>query len=169
MNSALNKINLLGVLVLAGLCAYQWKINRDLNLSLMAVDKERLEKIVSLADEQKKTKEQGADLDYFRAQLTASKGVEKELKGKLDQIETAHTQVMAERDSLKTNVTEWAGAVKLRDERLAQSAEAIQKLITERDEVVQKYNDLAKRQNDLVAEINKAREMAATNAAKPKP
>ncbi len=155
--NVLNKFNLAGVLIVAALCAYQWKINRDLNLKLIAIDKDRLERIVALADEQKKTKEQLSDLDYFRAQITAAKSAEKELTAKLNQLETAQTQLTTERDLLKTNIIEWSIAVKLRDERLAQSDASLKKLITERDEVIQKYNALAQRQNELVAEINKSR------------
>jgi chromosome segregation ATPase len=157
MNRHLEKLNLLGVIILAVLCVAQWRINRDANVQLQSALKQNHEQSKKIADQQKTIQATGADLEFFRTQLTAAKSSEKSLEKKLTDSERTTLQLTDETAALKTAITNWAAAVDTRDHQLRQAATNIQNLVQSRDDAIEKYNALAKRQNDLVAEINRSR------------
>lgn len=152
MKRALEIFNLLGVVVLAALCAFQWRVNRETNLELRRVQELQSEQSAKLAKQQKAIEGHLADLETFREQLTSTKSSETNLRNQLAKTERVNLQLTAERDQLKTSVAKWSAAIDERDEQLKIAATNIQTLIASRDEAVRKHNELARVHNQLVAE-----------------
>lgn len=153
MNRLLEKLNLAGFVILALLCVAQWKINRDTNLQLQSSQKLQHEQAAKISEQQKSIAGHSSDLEAFRAQLTAAKASEKDLGKKLAHADHTNVQLSTERDQLKASLTNWAAAVETRDQQLRQAATNLQEVATSRDEAIQKYNDLAKRHNELAARL----------------
>ena len=157
MNRLLEKLNLLGVVILALLCVAQWKINRAANLHLQSAQKQNHEQAKKISDHEKTIQANTTDLETFRTQLSSTKTAEKDLEKNLADAERNSFQLKSETAALKTAITNWAAAVETRDQQLRQAATNIQSLVQTRDDAIEKYNALAKRQNELVAEINRSR------------
>ena len=157
MNRFFEKINLIGVIILAMLCVAQWKINRAANLNLQAAQKLNREQTAKISEYEKSIQASAADLESFRSQIIAAKAGEKDLEKKLADSERNSLQLTSENGALKTAITNWAAAVETRDQQLHQAVTNIQFVVQSRDEAIEKFNALAKRQNELVAEINRSR------------
>jgi chromosome segregation ATPase len=156
MNRFVEKFNLIGIVALAALCVFQWRVNREVNTEVARLQKTGHERNAKIAEQEKTIAGQGADLESFRTQLHAAKGVEKELTAKIVEAERANRQLSVEGEQLKLSLTNWAAAVSERDEQLRRAATNIQELISSRDEAIAKYNALAKQHNQLVADVNRA-------------
>jgi chromosome segregation ATPase len=166
MNRSMPLINLLGVLLLAGLCIAQWQVNRRANLQLIELDRANQAQRVEMAEQEKTIKGQAADLDSFRQQLIRAHTTLKETETRLATTEKEVRQVSLERDQLRVSVTNWAAAVTARDEKLKGANEELQKLAIDRNEVVGKFNELAENYNSVVKDLNEIRARSAgTNAA----
>ena len=168
MNRSLQYCNLAGVLVLMILCALQWRVNRQANLAVSALEKTRLEQAAELEDQNKRIKGYAADLDGFREQLARASSALKETETKLGTAERQALQLGAERDQLRMSVTNWAAAVRARDEQLKGANDHLRKLADDRDEAVVRFNELAERYNAVVKDFNdlQAKLVASrTNAA----
>ncbi len=155
MNRFLQWFNLLGVLALAGLCAMQWQMNRQLNLDLNAAEKVRQRQTTRLDEQAKLLKGGASDLDGFREQLTRATKSLAETETKLTAVERQVQQLTNERDQLKTSVTGWAAAVTARDDQLKQAGADLKKLAEDRNASVLKFNELAGKQNELVKELER--------------
>ena len=160
MNRFLTKLNLLGILGLAALCVFQWRINREANIEVIRLQKTQGEQSAKIVEHEKTIAGQGADLESFRAQLTATKTAEKELLTKLAAADRGNHQLTIEVEQLKLSLTNWAAAVSERDQQLRRATTNVQDLIASRDEAIEKYNALAKQHNQLVVDLNRA----ATNS-----
>lgn len=167
MNRALGWINLVGVLSLSGLCVAQWQTNRGLNHEVAALGKLRLAHEEALAAQERDLKGAQADLERFREQVTLSAKRARESQETAKELESQVPRLTAERDRLQQAMNQWTAAVKLRDTRLFEAEEQIQRLATERNSVVERFNDLAARHEKLVAEVNAERARAAAPPAKP--
>jgi uncharacterized coiled-coil DUF342 family protein len=165
MKQRLQYLNLVGVLALAGLCAAQWQNNRKANLEVMALEKARQEQSAKIEEQEKALKGYKMDLDSFREQLVQSHGLSKEAETKATAAERKIAQLSDERDQLRASVTNWVGAVHLRDDRLKEANEQLQKMSGERNETVTKYNELVQKYNGVVKDLNDAR--ARLMASKP--
>jgi chromosome segregation ATPase len=168
MNRTLQVLNLLGVLVLAALCVVQWRANRTLNLEAAGLEKVRLDQAAKLAELEKIIKGQAADLDSFREQLGKTHELLRGAEAKVAILERDGRQLTAERDQLKASVAKWADAVAERDARLGQLEAQTQKLATDRNDAVKKFNELAEKYNAVVKDLNEARARLSgqrTNAA----
>mgnify|MGYP001019756106 CR=1 FL=1 len=154
MNRFLQWFNLFGVVALAALCVAQWRANRQMNLEVNRLQRSRLEQAARLTEQEKSSAGQAADLAGLQSHLASLTG---ELKQTADQLAAAERelrQALAERDQLKSSVTNWAAAVAVRDERLKQAASQLQTLAGERNTAVKQFNDLAERHNQLVKDWN---------------
>ena len=132
MNRFLSIFNCLGVGVLAVLCAVQWQANSRLENNVEQLDKTRIEQSAKIAQQESTLKDDAADLEDLRQRLSMS---ESELK-------TAVTQA----GQLNTALDKWKAALK-------QAGEQIQKLAGERNQAIQKFNDLADKYNSLVKQM----------------
>ena len=161
MNRLLQIINFVGVLALAGLCAYQWKDNGRLHEEMDRLDRTRQEQAAKIADQEKTIAGNVTDLETARDNLSKSEASAKETQGKLSaevaankQLTTARDQLTTERDQLKAAISQWSAAVSQRDDALKQAGVQMQKLLADRNEAVGKFNDLASKYNGVVKELN---------------
>ena len=136
--------NFLGVAVLCVLCAAQWQTNSRLENSVEQLDKTRIEQSAKIAEQTITLKDDAADLSDLRQRLPMS---ESELKNAV----TERDHFAAESKQLKTALDKWMAAVAARDAALRQAGDQIQKLSTERNDAVRKFNDLAGKYNALVS------------------
>jgi chromosome segregation ATPase len=139
--------NLAGVLVLAVLCAVQWKSDSDLSHEADRLRQLSADQSAKIDDQEKSLKQDAADLDDLRQRLAVSEDALKDAKDKL-------TAATAERDQLKAAVDKWTAAVATRDDALKQANAQVQKLSADRDDAVKKFNDLADKYNDVVKQLN---------------
>lgn len=168
MNRALPIVNLLGVLLLAGLCVVQWRINRRLNLEATELTRIRHGQATQLEEQAKTIAGLTTDLDSFRTRLQDASALATETEAKLRPLEREVSQLTNERDQLKASLTNWAGAVTARDERLQEFAAQLQELAAARNDAVAKFNDLAEKYNGVVQDLNDARaRLAAAHTNQP--
>jgi TPP-dependent trihydroxycyclohexane-1,2-dione (THcHDO) dehydratase len=139
MNRALALLNLLGVLVLTGLCVLQWRANRTLNHDVNRFEQSKLSQAALLAEQASQIAGLTADLDRFRAQLAATT---------LSQKEDAEKQLCLQRDQLAASSAEWTAAVAARDKRITEDNDRIRELSTQLNDTVAKYNVLVRQVNE---------------------
>jgi chromosome segregation ATPase len=166
MNRRLQWLNFAGVLVLAVVCALQWRRDRAVNLEFNRVEKTRLEQQTRLAEQERQIAGLSDDLATFKTQLTRTQQEAVELHNRAAQVERENLQLANDREQLRQSVTNWAAAVALRDERLAAANHRIRELATELNASVQKFNVLATNYNAVVDDLNALRTSGAgqTNA-----
>jgi chromosome segregation ATPase len=157
MNRRLQYLNLFGVLALAGLCVFQWRMNRQLNLETNRLEKTRIEQTAQIEEQSKKLKGTTDDLETFREQLTRANLSLKEQTDKSAASETQIEILTLERDELKKSLAKWTNAVAERDRQLKESNTQIQKLADDLNAAVVKHNQLATNYNAVVKDLNELR------------
>ncbi len=157
----LTTLNLIGVVVLVVLCGLQWRANRNLNLEVNRLERERLQQEAKLQELEKKAQGQASDLERFRGQLSQSAEALKDVETRLDRSLRTVQQLTAERDQLRLAVDEWSAAVQLRDARLKEANDRLTDLGQRLAEAARKYNELVAEHNTVVRKLN---ELAAERA-----
>jgi len=163
VNRLLPTLNLLGVLLLAALCVFQWQANRRLNLQAIALEKNRFALAQQLDERDAAIKGQIADLDDFRGRLEKSAADLRQTQDHLsaatverDQLTARCAELQAAGEALKASLDKWTAAVAARDEALKQDEAQLQTLAAERNDAIQKFNGLATRFNAEVEELKQA-------------
>lgn len=156
MNRFMQGFNFLGVLVLVGLCALQWQANRQANLQINSLIQIRIEQTAKIDEQNLTIRNQAADLDEFRQRLTLAESLLKETQDKLVAKTALCDRLITGQNQLKAALDTWMAAVAERDLALKHADEVIQKLVTERNQAVEKFNDLAGKYNTLVKNLNTA-------------
>ncbi len=146
MNRAMQIFNFLGVCVLAVLCAAQWRINRQVNLRAVDLQRTVLNQTDRLSEQDRTIKQDGQDLDDFRQRLEISESALSETQSKL-------ATAAAQRDQLRASLNQWMEAVAQRDAALKLAGQEIQKLAQQRNDAIEKFNDLAAKYNAMVKEM----------------
>ena len=154
MNRFLHWFNLIGVLVLVGVCVFQWRLNRQLNFEVNRLERQRFDQASQMEQAEAVSSGQASDLESLRVYLGRLTGELKQARDQLTEAERNLRQLEAEREQLKTSVTNWTAAVSTRNERLEEAAHQIKALAEARDNALDKFNDLAKRHNVLVTQWN---------------
>jgi chromosome segregation ATPase len=144
VNRFLLIFNFLGVAVLCVLCAVQWQTNSRLESDVEQLDKMRVEQSAKIAEQQITLKDDAIDLDDLRRRLSMS---ESELKN----VVIERDRVAAEGKQLKAALNKWMAAVAARDAAIRQAGDQILKLSNERNDAVQKFNELAGKYNAVVS------------------
>jgi len=165
MNRWLQYLNLFGVLALAALCVFQWRMNRQLNLETNRLEKIRIEQTSQLDEQSKKLKGTTEDLETFREQLTRANVELKEQTEKFAASDAKVDALILDRDALKESLSKWTNAVAERDKQLKESNAQIQKLAADLNAAVAKHNQLATNYNAVVKDLNELR--SASKEAKP--
>jgi len=161
MNRIIQVLNFVGILVLAALCADQWRINSGLQRQVDDLNQTRIQQAAKIEDQEATIKGEQADLDEFRsrldiaetmlrkaqAQIAADTAERKVLLGQRDQL-------IAERDQLKKALLQWTIAVAERDKALKDASDQIQKLAAARNDAILKFNDLATKYNAIVKQLD---------------
>jgi septal ring factor EnvC (AmiA/AmiB activator) len=135
MNRFIEYLNLFGIVALALLCAAQWQTNSRLNHNAERLERARIEQAAKITEQDTSLKQTTTDLDDSRQRLSIAESALKDAKAIL-------AAITIERDQLKANLQKWATAVAVRDD-------AIRKLSAERNDAIQKFNDLANKYNAM--------------------
>jgi chromosome segregation ATPase len=143
MNRFFLLFNFSGVAVLCMLCCAQWNANSRLEDNVERLDQTRIEQSAKIAEQDRTLKDDAADLEDLRQRLSMS---ESELKTTM----VERDRFAAEDKQLKAALDKWIAAVKERDAAIKQAGDLIQKLATERNDAIAKFNDLADKYNALV-------------------
>ena len=165
MSKLLQTVNFILALVLAGICLVQWRRERDYHAEIVKLDKTRQEQLITIAQNEKQIHGYQEDIADFK------KRVEK-MQASLEEQEsviTSNRLQIARLDSITNQMAQaidaWKKGVADRDEAIKKQNDSIRKLAGERDDMVKKYNALAKSQNevvekynDLVKQVNEERE-----------
>jgi chromosome segregation ATPase len=174
VNRALQWINLVGVLALAALCAVQWRVNRRVNLQVIALEQTGDEQAAQIAERDKTIKSYVADLDEFRQRLKLAESQLTELDDKLrltvrerDQLVVDRNALIKLRDELKASLEKWQAAVAERDAALAKATDQIKALAADRNEAVARFNELAEKYNGIVKDPDKSRAAASRPSGTP--
>lgn len=164
MNRTLARLNLLGILLLAVLCAAQWRANRAAHQELARQERAARAQAGELNEARKALAGTQEDLERFRGQLgqvtTEARDSGVRQRGLQQQLD----QASAERDQLRGSVTNWAAAVEARDVRIIEANERLEKLALELDSTVGRFNALATEHNALVGRYNSLADQVRTNA-----
>jgi chromosome segregation ATPase len=150
----LQYVNLLGVLILSALCIVQWRRDRHLNLETNRLEKIRLQNTTTLFNQEQSIKGLNADLLQLKEQMGKIQTDLAETRQKLRTTENESRQLTAERDQLKSSITNWVHAVAARDERLKEANNEIRQLGEELNFSITKFNELATNYNATVKELN---------------
>ena len=160
MNFALNILNFLGVGLLVGLCAIQWKHDGELAHAKAQLEQVRTEQVTKIADQEAAIKSSAADLDDTRQHLTASEAALKDSQSKLqamtrlrDQSESQRDQLAKENVQQRITIEKWSKVVAEREQALKQAGELAQKAQADRNEAVVKFNDLVTKYNEAIKEL----------------
>lgn len=165
MTRLLQLSNLLGILLLVGLCGVQWNQDRQLHQQLFAAEQASRQQADTITRQQQTIHDQLADLDDFRARLATADTATKETTAKLNSAASERTLLISQRDqlqaaynTLKASLEKWTAAVASRDAALQKAKALAGQLAADRNDTVTKYNALAAQYNAAVAEIKKAGE-----------
>jgi chromosome segregation ATPase len=142
MNRIMTAINFFGVLALGVLCLLQWGQIGRLNSEAVVAAREADNQAVAITKEKTAREKSEADLADVRDRLAASQ----------DAVETNHTRaVTAERSAaaLAATVDQYKAAVAKRDAVLAEQQAAVKRLVTERDDARNQYNQVVTKYNEL--------------------
>ena len=157
-------VNLLGVLVLAALCIAQWQRDRRMNLEVNRLEKAGIGHRSMLAEQEQLIQGLNTDLAQFKKQMTKVQTDLNETRQKLRASEKEAHQLTAQRDQLKTSITNWVAAVSARDERLKEANKEIGRLADELNGSIKKFNELATNYNATVKDLNDLRARVAQSA-----
>ena len=153
----LNCVNLAGVLLLAGLCVAQWRRDRELNLEVNQLQQARHEQAARLAELEASLQSANADLAQFKERLGRSETDLKDAHRQRQRAESDVRELAAERDQLKGSVTNWAAALRARDERLQEAGAQARRLSDDLLAAISRFNTLATSHNAVVKELNELR------------
>lgn len=154
MNRVFAVFNLLGIIVLCVLCAVQWQVNSRVNVRANSLEDIRRQQSAKLEDDDKTIRAYSSDLEDFRQRLSLSETQLKDLDEKLAHEIAERNQVAAERDDLKIGLAKWMAALAERDKTINQARDQLQRLAGERNDAVQRLNDLTDKYNALVKQWN---------------
>jgi len=164
MNLILNILNFLGVCLLVGLCALQWRRDGELARANARLTEVNATQTAKLAEQNATIKSTASDLDDTRQKLTASGAAVKDALAKLQLMTRQHDQCEAQREQLTkdnaqlhTQIESWTKALADRDEALKRAGEQVQRSQAERNDAVLKFNDQVAKYNDVVKQLQAAR------------
>lgn len=154
MKSSLAVGNLVGVVLLSGICALQWSDARQLRLRAEALEKERSELRISNEEREKALGNAKADLEQFRAQVTRDHEGRQAAEAGLSKARADIRELSAERDRLNSALTAWREAVASRDERLMHAQESLAEVGQSRNAAIEQFNTLARSHREAVERLN---------------
>lgn len=165
MNRALNWLNLAGVGLLALLCLAQWKTNLSLHQAVRQHTAALQRQTELQHQEREKFATQDRATENLRQELIRWRDLSQASAQRLASAEQELRRLQSERQRDQTNLQAWTAAVAARDERLQQNQRSLQSLLQERDDAVRQFNELAARHNQVVRELDQARQLNSPSKA----
>ncbi len=168
MTKHLNLLNFALLLLVGGLCVFQWSRERDYGRRLTDLQRTSISQQDKLAEQADAIQRANEDINGFRQQVTELKGQTDEeavqIRGQKAQIFT----LQGEKDKLGRELASWQQAldgykkaVAARDENIRTLLDQREKLVAankdaagKANQAVVAYNDLATKYGDLVGRYN---------------
>ena len=154
-------LNLLGVLILAGLCVTQWFRMRDQDREIDSRKRAADVLEARLAEQDRRLEATLADLESMKSQAIRQLAIDAADRRTLEESQRNLQQATYERDQLRSAVSNWTAAVSARDLNLQQMDRAVRNLTNELAAAVQRHNQLATNYNRVVEELNGLRRRPA--------
>jgi septal ring factor EnvC (AmiA/AmiB activator) len=148
MNRFLTILNLAGVLAVATLCITQWHTNSQLDAQVRTLNKTCADQQDKITEQAQTIKEDAADLEDVHQRLSLAE----------DQLADTQQKLAlrnAEYEQLRSTLKKWIQAVADRDAALKQAGVEIRQIAAERNDAIQKFNDLATKYNAVVTTESK--------------
>lgn len=154
MTQFLQLMNLVGVAALAVLLAIQWDANSRLDQQVRSLDDTRQAQASKIVDLDKTIKGNAADLDDLHGRLTKAEATIADDEKKLAIASAEKARLQSQVDQDQKIVPKWQAAMAERDQILKQQRDQLDKLASDRTDLVNKYNDLFAKYNDLANKYN---------------
>ena len=154
MNRSLQYVNLLGVMLLTGLCVFQWKTDQSLHFELRRLDRTRVEQSEKIVEQQQEMEGLSRDIGIIKDQFTTIHSNFLNARKELAATELENARLKGEGEQLRSNNVAWKNAVALRDERLAETARQLLSVTEKANDSIRKFNDLATNYNAVVDQLN---------------
>ncbi|MDR3228905.1 MAG: hypothetical protein LBT53_05795 [Puniceicoccales bacterium] len=161
-------INLLGVLVLAGICAWQWRGEALLLQEVACLRDTVAERDTQIGKQENAIEGISSDRDFFRGQFAET---EIELAATNATLEAARREkirmdgeIERQREIVKQlhiSLESWRQAVDGRDKQLAEANKILREAAEAQNDAVRRHNELATRHNELVKLLNESRKALA--------
>ncbi len=148
--------NLVGVVLLSGVCVVQWSDERQLRLRLEALEKERSELRIPNEEREKALGNAKADLEQFRAQVSRDHERRQAAEEGLSKARADIRELSSERDRLSSALTTWREAVASRDQHLSRAQKSLEEAGQSRNAAIEQFNTLARSHREAVERLNVA-------------
>jgi chromosome segregation ATPase len=177
----LNRINLVLIVLIGGLCVFQWQVEKNARANINSLQRTAANHEQKIAEQEENLKGANEDIEHFRVQVTELKAQSddqviqiREQKAQVFRLDEAKTQLTKQSESLRQALDAYKAAIASRDENIktlleqrdqlyASNKSAVEKAnlaIGSYNEINTKYADLVGRYNELAAHVQAA---AATN------
>lgn len=146
--------NLVGVAALAVLLAIQWGANSRLDQQVRSLEDTRQTQASKIIELDKTIKGNASDLEDLHGRLTKSEATITDDEKKLAIASAEKSRLQSELEQDQKMVAKWQAAIAERDQILKQQKDQLDKLASDRTDLVNKYNDLFAKYNDLANKYN---------------
>lgn len=156
-------VNLLGVVGLAALCGFQWEANRKANLLAESLDKTRQEQDNQIMRQKREIAGYAEDLHEAQDHIATLRDQRDKATAERNSAAAARDQAIAERDQLKAEqeqskeiLAKWVSAVTQRDDVIKKAFARIEDLAKERNDKITELNNVIVKYNALAKQTTKA-------------
>jgi chromosome segregation ATPase len=157
MNRTLPLLNLVGVLCLVVLSAFQWGAHRRTQGEATHAEAERVLLSAKFQEQARAMTGLASDLEGFREQYRAASQLARECELKTRDRDREMARLTLDCAQLRESLTNWMAAVAIRDDRLSELTAQVQSVALARNEAVERFNALAGQYNTLVQALDEAR------------
>ena len=186
----LGLINFVFLLLIGGLCIFQWHVEKEARQRINGLQRTVASQEQKIAEQEDSIKGANEDLDRFRAQVTELKAQNdgqivqiRDRKAEVFKLEETKSQLTKQAEGLHQALDTYKAAVASRDENLKTLLEQREQLLTANKGAVEKanlavttyyelhakYSDLVARYNELAVRAQAAASNQKDAAAKPAP
>jgi len=173
----LNRINLVLIVLIGGLCVFQWQVEKNAQANINSLQRTVANHEQKIVEQEENLKGANEDIDRFRVQVTELKALSddqtvqiRDQKAQVFKLDEAKTQLTKQSESLRQSLDAYKAAVASRDENIKTLLEqrdqlfsanknAVEKAnlaIASYNEINTKYADLVGRYNDIAARVQAA-------------
>jgi chromosome segregation ATPase len=170
----LNRINLVLIVLIGGLCVFQWQVEKHARANINSLQRTTAIHEQKIAEQEENLKGANEDIERFRVQVTELKALSddqaiqiRDQKAQVFKLDEAKTQLTKQTESLRQALDVYKAAITSRDENIKTLLEQRDQLFTANKNAVEKanlaiatyneintkYADLVGRYNDLAARV----------------
>lgn len=165
MKKFISIFNLLGFILIIGLCITQWVETGKIRHRRDELDKLTVDLGKKLAATESELKTSNDTVEEFRKRIGVMEGDNARLVKELKDSELRVANLTGEAARMEKQLAAWKTAVEERDKVIAQQNEAITAHIAARNEATEKFNDLVSKYNELAKRTTEAEKMVLSARA----